>query len=185
MAQVIDNLWISGDDGPKDSQWMSAHKIRLVVDCRDVSNVIVCVEQGDVLPAVVRVGMRDDDRVITNGYSISKRIARLEKGSIAIQCALERGDAVLVHCMSGINRSAFVIAWYLMTRATPPSSYQAALSTLAQANKPRDLPVLINGAFCYFLIMHAEKKDDDDIHSKFANALGMMPNRPALGCPNK
>ena len=158
-AHVTSGVWICAQEQRRDTRWLCNNGIRLIVDCRDVDTAC----DGPPLdsytpPVVLRCGMRDDDRVLTNQWSIKHRIDRLNTAAAAIQSRVQRNESVLVHCVSGVNRSALVIAWWLMLFAEPRRDYQDAVSLLVSANQTRNEPVLINPAFQQFLVTHANKK---------------------------
>jgi protein-tyrosine phosphatase len=64
-----------------------------------------------------------------------------------VRAAAENGN-VLVHCAAGVNRSAFVIALYLIYSGY---SYEQAMKLLTDAAKKRGVPVLTNNSFRTYL----------------------------------
>ena len=68
-------------------------------------------------------------------------MAQFSKG---IRVLTERKSPILVHCAAGINRSATLIALYLISTGWTP---EQAIAALEQANKRRGVPLLTNQSF--------------------------------------
>jgi hypothetical protein len=78
-------------------------------------------------------------------------------GRNAIEHALanKRGP-VLVHCAKGINRSASVLAAWLLTRPKSPLSYKKTIEILEAANAKRGWCILTNSSFRQALSEYAD-----------------------------
>ena len=152
MAEVINGVWIGPEDLCTNDQWLMGTGIVLVVDCRDVQRPTTSLTTVQ----VHRCSMRDEDRPVTNEWVVAKLTKRLDSAAQIIQTTVASGQPVLVHCVSGINRSALVIAWWLMCHAELKRTYHEAMALLEAANQTRDKPTLINIAFRDFLFAHAK-----------------------------
>lgn len=96
----------------------------------------------------------DDVPVTTDslhGYALKFAI-----GVAAIETAVRAGKRVLVHCAAGINRSATLIAFYLIENG---HSYDRAVELLAAANKKRNVDLLTNPSFRSLLKTHSIMRD--------------------------
>lgn len=69
-------------------------------------------------------------------------------GVDAISTARRAGKNVLVHCAAGVNRSATLIAFYLIEHGW---TYTEAIEALSNANQKRAVPLLTNHSFRYLL----------------------------------
>jgi hypothetical protein len=79
-------------------------------------------------------------------------LVKFYDGIHIIRRAHKSGMSVLVHCMAGINRSATLIALYLIT-----CGVQDAVARLQVANTKRRKPLLTNKSFRW-LIQSAQKQ---------------------------
>lgn len=75
-------------------------------------------------------------------------ILKFKSGVEAIKLAREKNKNVLVHCAAGINRSAALIAMYLIDSG---DDYNAVINKLTAANMSRGVPLLTNQTFKYLL----------------------------------
>jgi protein-tyrosine phosphatase len=78
-------------------------------------------------------------------------IKKFTIGVAAIEVALAQGKKILVHCAAGINRSATLIAFYLIEQGL---SYDETIELLAKANKKRGVELLTNPSFRSLLKSH-------------------------------
>jgi protein-tyrosine phosphatase len=72
-------------------------------------------------------------------------------GVAAIEVAIAKGKRVLVHCAAGVNRSATLIAFYLIESG---KTYDETIELLAAANKKRGAELLTNPTFRSLLHTH-------------------------------
>jgi len=96
-----------------------------------------CMGYGTKIP---RLNLDMDDTDI-NTQNAPAMMAQLSKG---IRVLSARQSPVLVHCAAGINRSATLIALYLVSAGWTPDQ---AIAALEQANKKRGVPLLTNQSF--------------------------------------
>jgi hypothetical protein len=75
-------------------------------------------------------------------------VLKFKSGIDAIKSLREKNKNVLVHCAAGINRSATLIAMYLIDLG---DDYNTAVSKLVIANSSRGVPLLTNQTFKYLL----------------------------------
>ena len=85
---------------------------------------------------------------------ISEYINKMLISSNKINNEYRNKNNILVHCIAGINRSASVIATYLMMYQK--YTYNDAIILLENVNKKRFLPVIANRAF-RDMLKHIEK----------------------------
>lgn len=94
---------------------------------------------------VIRVNI--DDKILSTEDDVRNYLSIFERGAEIIEEA-HRGSGnglkILVHCAAGINRSATVIAFWLVRNGY---GYAEAIEALEKANKHRDMPVLTNPSF--------------------------------------
>jgi dual specificity MAP kinase phosphatase len=100
--QIIKNLWIGSEKDAADMAFMKKHNIRFIVNATDS----VPVYAKDIKSLRIPVG--DDP------YYSEKMGKYIPIAVIAIHDVLSHGHGVLVHCRAGMNRSATVVAGYLM-----------------------------------------------------------------------
>lgn len=99
--RIINGLWIGSERDAADPDFLRKHDIRLIVNATDSVP-----QYYDIRTLRVPVDdARDSARRMTKYLPIS---------SIAIDDVLRHGQNVLVHCRAGMNRSATVVAGYLM-----------------------------------------------------------------------
>lgn len=101
--QIIKNLWIGSEGDSRDPSFFKAHNIRLVVNA---TASIPIKAPSDVVSYRVPV----DDHPSEN----ETMLRHLPLVVVAIDDVLKYGHGVLVHCRAGMQRSAAVVAGYLM-----------------------------------------------------------------------
>jgi hypothetical protein len=105
-----------------------------------------------VAPNMIMVLM--DDVEITT-HNVAYILKQLQMCAKILQA--HKYHKILVHCAAGVNRSALVIGYYLLTCGI---SYETMIELLSCANKGRGLPVFTNVSFArllrtyYDLIIH-------------------------------
>lgn len=102
----------------------------------------------------------DDTNVTPHNMDIY--LQKFAKGVEAIVHCRQAGKRVLVHCAAGINRSATLIAFYLIHCGW---TYDQALDALKVANIARRVPLLTNDSFRYLLQAH------DSFRRNFDNVM--------------
>lgn len=101
--EIIPRLWIGSEVDARDRDFLAAHDIRLVVNA--TNNIPVSLPRG---VASYRVPL--DDHPSENEAMLRHLPIAVE----AIDDVLRHGQGVLVHCRAGMQRSAAVVAAYLM-----------------------------------------------------------------------
>jgi protein-tyrosine phosphatase len=109
--QIVPGLWVGSAADAQDSARARQRKIRLVVNCS--KDIPATLASGTV--TVLRVPIDD----WTGEADVL--LGHLPDAVQAIDAALERGHGVLVHCYAGMQRSAAVVAAYLMWRHGYPA----------------------------------------------------------------
>ena len=100
--EIVKGLWVGSEKDAADAAFMKKHDIRLIV------NATSDIPAYSKTVRVIRVPIDDS-------ASDSARLAKyLPITSVAIDDVLRYGKNVLVHCRAGMNRSASVVAGYLM-----------------------------------------------------------------------
>lgn len=102
--QIVKNLWIGSEGDSRDAAFYKHHNIRLVVN--STNNIPIRPPAGDV--ATYRVPVDDDPS------ENDTMLQHLPLVVVAIDEVLRYGHGVLVHCRAGMQRSAGVVAGYLM-----------------------------------------------------------------------
>lgn len=101
--QILPNLWIGSEGDSGNPRFMTDHDIHLVVNCsRNIPSPFASSIQYVHVPV--------DDSPDEN----HNLLERLPAAVVAIDDALSHGLGVLVHCHAGMQRSASVVAGYLM-----------------------------------------------------------------------
>ena len=89
-------------------------------------------------------------------YERPKFLATVRLAIRTARNALLRGEKVLIHCRSGVNRSPLTIGLLLVEEfGMSPSE---ALDLVTQANEQRQVPVLINESFRDLIAMAVPKQ---------------------------
>ena len=101
--QIIKNLWIGSEGDSSSDAFFKKHDIRLVVNA--TSNI-----PFSTWPEVQTIRVPVDDHPDEN----ETMLAHLPVVVLAIDDVLDHGHGVLVHCRAGMQRSAGVVAGYLM-----------------------------------------------------------------------
>lgn len=101
--EIVKGLWIGSKGDSLDAAFAKDHDVRLVVNC--TRNL------GFSFPGINRVRVPVDDACDEN----ATMLRNLPITTAAIDAVLQHGHgAVLVHCYAGMQRSATVVAAYLM-----------------------------------------------------------------------
>ena len=129
-AHVADNIYIGS--------YASAQNAGALTDM-GITGIInmSCMGYNTKLP---RLDLNMDDTDI-NSYIAPFMMSQFSKG---IRVLSARQAPILVHCAAGINRSATLIALYLVSIGWAPDD---AIAALAAANKKRGVPLLTNQSF--------------------------------------
>ncbi len=103
--QILPGLWIGSAADAVNARAAERRGIKLVVNCsKDIR------QPPGWKPRVLRVPIDDWEN---DAPTLLRHLPRVVR---AIDAALARGDGVLVHCYAGMQRSAAVVAAYLMTK---------------------------------------------------------------------
>lgn len=102
------------------------------------------------LNSIPRLDLSINDAQITL-QNMESYIKIFSRGTDYITLARKENKCVLVHCAAGVNRSAALIAFYLIQCGW---SYQQSIDMITQANETRSAPALTNNSFRYLLQAH-------------------------------
>lgn len=84
------------------------------------------------------------DDAVVNLDNLDLYMKKFSIGVAAIETARKEGKNILIHCAAGINRSATLIAFYLIERGM---ALDDIIDALAVANKKRGVELLTNPTF--------------------------------------
>lgn len=102
--EIRKGLWIGSEGDSQNADFLSKHNIKFIVNC---SNSIPFLDGHNDIEHY-RVPIDDDpsnNAIILSHFPVIVR---------SIDSVLQRGKSVLVHCRAGMQRSASVVAAYLM-----------------------------------------------------------------------
>lgn len=141
-AEVVSGLWIGTEDAPQDEDFLEENNIALVIDLTDFHKW-----ESSKLEVI---GIMLNDIEHFNPDELESFKTRVETAIELISSYRTQGRNILVHCQMGINRSAFVIGYYLIN--VEKYSYDDTLNLLTQANRNRgQYRTLLNQTFRKFL----------------------------------
>ena len=107
VCEIIPNLWLGNINIARNSKFFESNKIKLVLNCsKDISFYSNYTKN-------VRIAVDDN----LKSEEIDKMYKYLDKGSDLINMTINRNEGVLVHCFAGKQRSATLIAAFLMKYA--------------------------------------------------------------------
>lgn len=107
LFKVCDNLYLSGQEAPLDHQLCKTLQFKLVVNC---TNHTPYIQPRNPNTTYMRIAVEDNCRQ----KEINKLTSHLPHIVGVIHEVLSQNNAVLVHCRLGRQRSATVVAAYLM-----------------------------------------------------------------------
>ncbi|QYB17772.1 dual specificity protein phosphatase [Pacmanvirus S19] len=118
-------------------------------DCLNTMNIkaIVNLSGYNYTSDIPVLNIEMDDALVTPQL-MEDYIRKFAVGVSAITAARTEGYNVLIHCAAGINRSATLIAIYLISIGY---TYEQAYEALYAANAQREVPLLTNKSFRYLL----------------------------------
>ncbi|SIP86158.1 Dual specificity protein phosphatase 16 / mitogen-activated protein kinase phosphatase 7 [Pacmanvirus A23] len=136
-AYVADGIYIGSLATAQSNDCIKAMNIKAIVNLsgyKYITNVPV-------------LNIEMDDALVTPQL-METYIKKFAIGVSAITAARAEGYNVLIHCAAGINRSATLIAFYLISIGY---NYEQAYAALHTANTQRNVPLLTNKSFRYLL----------------------------------
>lgn len=136
-AEVVDGIYIGSLTTATNHNWLLRHNIGAIIN---LSGVVY-----ETTVPVMNIFMYDTD--VECDIMLSY-LAKFHQGISGITIARAHGRNVLVHCAAGINRSAALIAFYLIECGY---TYNDALQMLHTANNIRKVDCLTNPSFRYLL----------------------------------
>jgi dual specificity phosphatase 12 len=125
VTEIIPNLWLGDYNSALNSNFLKTKKIKLVVNCTTHIDSLNRETLSLVLPIL--------DTPITNlGQKDAKIWIELVQNIVDIvDMFLKKNEAVLIHCHRGVQRSASIVAAYLMYlgkgKITPKEAIQTIL----------------------------------------------------------
>ena len=115
--------------------------------------------------AVINIIMEDINVTLD---TVDAYMKKFTIGVAAIEVALKEKKKVLVHCAAGINRSATLIAFYMIENGY---SYESTFASLSAANKKRGVELLTNQSFRSILKTYYVQKKNFAERNKYFNDL--------------
>jgi hypothetical protein len=146
-AEVHDGIYIGGIEAVEDNEFLTNNKISLVINCCGIDR-----RNKLEIPTITIMALQDMDVLGITG-EIDPHDMKYIKDLLAISSYVsgrtasyrEKHKGVLIHCHAGINRSAFMIAMYLINHKGMKA--EEVFKLLEEANKQRNLPVLTNRTY--------------------------------------
>lgn len=132
-AKVCEGVYIGSLETAMNQHGLSKYNIGAIVN---LSGLIYRTN-------VPTLSIQMDDITITK-QTIELYLEKFKLGCNYIANAHREGRNVLIHCAAGINRSATLIAFYLISTG---SDYNTAYKMLFQANAKRRVALLTNESF--------------------------------------
>ncbi len=107
-TEIIPNLWLGDEQGPTDRQFIEKCNIKFIINCsKDLAENKFGIEN-------IRINV-DDRPSVSHSEDNEIMYESLESCVDYIhKCIVSNGKSVLVHCKAGKQRSASVIAAYIM-----------------------------------------------------------------------
>lgn len=131
LTLICPGLYLGGTEAALDLRLHQKLKFALVVNC---SNHIPFVRQKDPMTRYIKIAIEDNLR----SKEVNKLARLLPNVVDMIHSTLEDGNTVLVHCRLGRQRSAAIVAAYLMYRndITPNDAMQLVKILKSDAFQP-------------------------------------------------
>lgn len=129
-AHIDDNLYIGNANSVSNDEFLTKAAIALIVNASNRSNVLSNLQ----IPTIQVLDF--EDAVPAAGNELTKYrndvLAKAESVAEQIHKYITNGQNVLVHCQAGVNRSAFILSVYMITkRGHPPHT---AVKMIKDAN---------------------------------------------------
>jgi len=105
---IINNIWLGNKSSALDRNFLTTNNIKLVVNCTTDINISEWYETDNI--NYIRLPIYDWNSESNNNI-LKAEIINIIK---TINIYKERNENILVHCFAGMQRSATVIACYLM-----------------------------------------------------------------------
>lgn len=142
-ALVDDNLYIGNANSVYDKNFLTANGIKLIInasnDHRNQNNLSI--------PTIMALDMKDTIPDAKSDSEFTRQYFRKASTiSEQIHKYASKGQPVLIHCQAGMNRSAFILAYYLIKKRG--YSPDATIAMLRKINKTyRNVNTLTNPKF--------------------------------------
>lgn len=129
QVEVVKGLWLGNEFASRDEDFLEAADITSILNLCGSKELSArrTVGRLKVIP------MRDTSNV--SARERQKLIQDVREGSDFISRSLSRGENILVHCEMGMNRSAFMVAAYLILHHGEHS--HRAIRLVEEANMSR------------------------------------------------
>ena len=105
--EIIKNLWIGDYKSALNKKFLNKNNIKLIINC---SKTLDFTELENIIK--IRLSMNDDRKEISD----RKMIELFPTVYKTIDNNLKNNNGVLVHCKAGMQRSATIVALYLMRK---------------------------------------------------------------------
>lgn len=136
-VEVVDGVYIGSLATATNPHWLRENNIGYIINL-----------SGMRYPSELPVHDIDMPDAAVTTENMDGYTAKFNNGVSILTRARGNGKRVLVHCAAGINRSATLIAFYLIEGGC---TYDQVVQILTTANKKRGLDVLTNPSFRFLL----------------------------------
>lgn len=146
-AHVTSNLYIGSGKSVSDTNFLSNHNIDLIINASNVDAYLTPAN----IPTVMVLDIRDEiPPLFRRAEAVKTLLKKVKSVTDVMHEYIQKDKNVLVHCHAGVNRSAMIIATYLITKRNYTSADAIAAITKAN-NTQRYITALSNPLFVEIL----------------------------------